>query len=91
MNKEHMEVKCSRLHCAVALLYFSGGGGTWMNSPFLRSDLNKPLGLGLADGKNDAIFTRSSQNQVKFNNRANILKANLIFVINVLADGKWPD
>lgn len=43
-----------------------------MNNPFLRCDLNKPLGLGLADGKYDAIFTWSSQIRVKIENQANI-------------------
>lgn len=34
-----------------------GGLGGKDEQPFLHCDLNKPLGLGLADGKNDAIFT----------------------------------
>lgn len=35
--------------------------GTWMKSPLLLGDLNKPLGLGLADGRYDAIFAWSLQ------------------------------
>lgn len=76
----------------MAPLFFSGGGGdmdeqTWM-SPSLRCDLNKPLGLGLAEGGNDAIFTLSSQILSEFDDGANSSRANLIFVINVLAGGE---
>lgn len=84
-------MKCSHVSAEPWPRYFSVVVvvvGTWMNSPSLRCDLNKPLGLGLAEGENDAIFTLSSQILSEFDDGANSSTANLIFVINVLADGE---